>query len=737
MAFIPGSKPGAAQELNTIVYMAVIYDNRVCIYANELIMYTPKYKVGSDKGFLPFGTYKSKVRRKKINVVLHACLGRQALVEFDSLEDYIQRLYIKYYGDPHEDVERPKMSLLERTMSYNEAAFTFFTSEYKDAFGKRLSPEKAAFYTLQARVLDAVIRLRNGNAEGSFGRSGERFSVWDRLSEMVNDLTEVRDSKGGIRYPHKLPTTGKTLKRKVDQYEIEGFIALVHKNKGNISAALIKDEEDEAIMHKLLSQHMNLDNMQIMKQYNKVAVLLGKPEIKSPVTVDRYRKMMEATTLGHQRGAAALRNRLEMQHKREAPKTAMTYWTLDGWDVELVYQKKQVKPKTVNGKKKNYMTTTYHNRKTIVVVLDACKKYPIGYAIGDHESPALIREALRNAIKHAWELFGNRYKPIQLQSDNYQKGVMVPFYEALTKYYTPAAIGNAKSKIIEPYFNYLNKTYYQLEKNWSGVNINSRRESQPNVEILNRNRHLIPDEAGVLAQIHGIMRKERAKKLDAYLAAWEGTPDERRLPFSDEEYLMLMGDTTGRTNRLTGKGLLIELAGERINFESFNMELRNHYNEDWVVHYDPDDLSQVLICNAEATKGHYVKKEIGDLRFLMHRDIKTPMALVDQKPEHFEHRKKVNEFNRQFEQRYIEKQEHVDEVIYSMRERIPLLKSNNLLDRALILDSKGRHKDRKYEAREDVQDVEYEEISSGPVKILPPVADDDYEWSTSDMSFSR
>ncbi|MBL3940623.1 hypothetical protein FH720_25755, partial [Bacteroides thetaiotaomicron] len=78
-------------------------------------------------------------------------------------------------------------------------------------------------------------------------------------------------------------------------------------------------------------------------------------------------------------------------------------------------------------------------------------------------------------------------------------GVMVPFYEALTKYYTPAAIGNAKSKIIEPYFNYLNKTYYQLEKNWSGVNINSRRESQPNVEILNRNRHLIPDEDGVLA----------------------------------------------------------------------------------------------------------------------------------------------------------------------------------------------------------------------------------------------
>lgn len=100
----------------------------------------------------------------------------------------------------------------------------------------------------------------------------------------------------------------------------------------------------------------------------------------------------------------------------------MTYWTLDGWDVELVYQKRQPVDKKVNGETRTYKKTTYHNRKTIVVVLDACGKYPIGYAVGDHESPALIREALRNAIKHARELFGARYKPLQLQSDNYQKG---------------------------------------------------------------------------------------------------------------------------------------------------------------------------------------------------------------------------------------------------------------------------------------------------------------------------
>ena len=349
--------------------MAVIYNDKVCIYANELIMYDPKRKVGSEKGFLPIGTYNTKVNRKQIVVAERASLRRPALVEFDSLEVYIQQLYIKYYGDPHEDVERAATSPLERAVGYNEAAYSFFTT-YRDGAGKPLRPEKVTLYTLQARVLDAVIRLRDSNAECGFGRGGSRFNVWDRLSEMVNDLLKVRDSKGNTRYPHKLPSTGKTLKRKVDQYEAEGFIALVHKNKGNTSAALIRDEEDEAIMHKLLSQHMNLN-----------------------------RKMMESTTLGHQRGTTVLRNSLEMQHKREAPKTAMTYWTLDGWDVELVYQKRQPVDKKVDGETRTYKKTTYHNRKTIVVVLDACGKYPIGYAVGDHESPAQRHQARPGTVR--------------------------------------------------------------------------------------------------------------------------------------------------------------------------------------------------------------------------------------------------------------------------------------------------------------------------------------------------
>lgn len=713
--------------------MYEVYNNRLCIYANELIRLN-KRGVGSEKGFMAEGTYYYKVRSGSLVLVRRASNGKPALIEFNTMEEEVKKLYKGIYGDPVEESERTKMGLLESTLKYNEAAYTYFSVEYRDEQGRKLSQEKAALYTLQVRVLDAVLYLA-GEKKRSIGDGNTRIDVWGKLSDMVNNLAEIRNSQGEPRYPHKLPSNGKSLKRKADQYVKEGWSALIHKNRGNRNAMKVTDERMESVMHKLLSQHMNLNNVQIMDKYNEVAALMQMPLIKSPVTVDKYRKQMESTTLAHRRGTKVLRNKLEMQIKRSAPETALTYWTLDGWDVELLYQKQIVK---IGANGTRHKRTSYDNRKTVVVVLDACCKYPIGYAIGDRENTGLIREALRSAVRHTKELFGKRYKPLQLQSDNYGRGALTPFYQAMTKYYTPAAVCNAKAKIIEPYFNEINRTYCQLMPNWSGHNITSNPENQPNFDAYNHNRKLLPTEDEVMAQIHDIMRQEREKKHAAYMEAWANTPEERRMPFCDEEYLMLMGESSGRTNRLTGQGLMIEMMGERINYESFDMQLREHYNEDWSVKYDPMDLSMVLIVNAIATKGHRVKEEVGNLAYLMHRTMKVPMALVDQKKEHFEYRQKVRDFNTEFEKRYVEKQNRVDEVLSGMRDEFPALGRNRLLDRALITDSRGQHKDRKYDARE-VEDAFI--VEESPRMTFVPIAtaddDDDYEFNPTDMKFSR
>ena len=714
--------------------MYEVFNNSLCIYANDLIRINEKRGVGSEKGFLAEGTYNYKVNRGLLIVMRRASHGKPALIEYKTMEEDVKKKYVETYGDPLREAERNRMGLLESTLQYNEAAYTFFSVEYRDELGRKLSADKAALYTLQVRVLDACITLAN-DRKNWVGQGSTRIDIWGKISDLVNELATIRNNQGEPMYLHKLPANAKSLKRKADQYIKEGWSALIHKNRGNANAKKVANERLEAVMHKLLSQHMNLNNVQIMEKYNEVAQLMEMPLIKSPVTVDKYRKQMESTTLAHQRGSKAFRNKLEMQIKRSAPETALTYWTLDGWDVELVYQKPILK---VGDNGVRHKRTTYDNRKTVVMVLDACCKYPIGYAIGDRECTALIRTALRNAVKHTKELFGMRYKPLQLQSDNYQKKVMTPFYQAMTKYYTPAAVGNAKSKIVEPYFNEINRNYCQLLPNWSGHNITANPDNQPNIEIINHNRRIVPTEDECVAQIHEIVRLEREKKIAAYMEAWANTPDERKIPFCDEEYLMLMGETSGRTNRLSGQGLMIEMMGERINYESFKMELREHYNEDWVVRYDPDDLSQVLIVNAKATKGHRVLEEVGTLAYMMQRTMKVPMALADQKPEHFEYRKKVREFNDEFERRYVEKQEQVDNVLETLREELPAIGRNRLLDRALITDSRGSHKDRRYDERDGVEEaLVIEETTRRSFVPVHDDDDDDYEFKPTDMNFSR
>ena len=728
--------------------MALIFNNRVCVFANELIAFNPKTRIGSEKGFLTKSNYDKMKSKKQIIVLQRSTPNNSAIVDFETMREDVKRQYNLINGDPRAVIAtQSQKSLLEEAIVFSNDAFEFYTTKYRYDGGKKLPDAKIDEYTLNVRVLEAILYLKDEHRKDVIGTSGPRVNMWKNLCTLSNELLALRDPHGKPLFPHTLPQNAASLKRKCQEYEDacrisreEGYRYLIHKNFGNKSAAVVKDEESEAILHKLISLHNNLNSVQIMEEYNKVAEILDKPLINSPVTVDNYKKKMELTTMQGRKGKKVVANTRKMQIHREAPTQALTYWTLDGWTVELLYQKKVAKDKKANGEEKRYMMTTYTNRKTIVVVLDACCKYPVGYAIGDHESPALIREALRNAVRHTKELFGDRYKPLQLQSDNYQKGVMVPFYQAMTKYYTPAALGNAKSKIIEPYFKYLNVQHCQKQGNWSGFGITSDQDNQPNMEVINANRHLIPDEETLMGQIEAMMMKERAMKIKDFMAAWEQTEEARKLPFCDEEYLLLMGETTGRTNHINGDGLRLEMQGERINYDTFDISLREHYNEDWIVRYDPEDMSRILISNAVRKGLKDAGKEIGTLRYMMQKCMKAPMALADQKPEHFEYRNRVKGFNEELQQHIDDKVASVDGHIKNLQQRIPELINNTLLDRYLITDSRGQHKDARSKMRDEVTDADYEDITERipqAVVISANDEDEDYEFNPADMNFSR
>ncbi|MBS9775030.1 MAG: hypothetical protein KGV59_07755, partial [Tenacibaculum sp.] len=442
-----------------------------------------------------------------------ASLGLDALVTFDSLcREWKDALELKF---PKPKAQAKKSYFAKHYEADREAFDYFCAHRFGENNERKLDPEVIEIYTYNASVLNAVIQVKN-NRKAYKKALGDMHNgnIWESLSRDVNAFREVS---------HDLPTTPTSLRHKVTKYQKQGYSAIISRKYGTRNRAKVKNNEQMVLIEELLKKHQNLNNEQIAWHYNNVAQYAGWESITAG-TIATYREKFGLYTYAGQHGTNEFYHNKAMQVKRSRPTLPMLYWTMDGWDAELLYQKK-----TVNSK--GYEVTTYHNRLTMVVVLDPFNEYPIGYAIGDHETPDLIREALKNAINHTKKLFGERYKPYQLQTDNYQIKNLRNTYEVSCKHFTPAKVKNSKSKVIEGYFNRFNKKYFQKEMvpNWSGHNVNAKKLNQPNDEYLNKIRHQFPNELGARMQIIDAIEKDRAEKVQQFVSQWQNLSQEDRI----------------------------------------------------------------------------------------------------------------------------------------------------------------------------------------------------------------
>jgi len=410
-----------------------------------------------------------------------------------------------------------------------------------------------------------------------------------------------------------------------------------------------------------------------------------------------YRKKHDLLTSAGRLGESNFRNEKLMQVKRYKPTAPLLYWTLDGWDVELYYQR--------TGTNENgHRVTTYHHRPTVVVVLDPFGKYPIGYAIGRQETPELIKEALRDAANHTAELFGTRYRANQLQSDHYALKTMSGLYGVMSEKVTPARVKNAKGKIIEPYFNYVNKNYCQYMENWSGFGITSDKNKQPNNDALNAKRKMFPTFEGVVAQVRQIMEFERAKKREAYLAGFAGLPEEKRLPLSDEQYLLNFGTTTEHRNAIEGQGLRPTIEGVKRTYDCFDVRFREFQHVRWEVRYDPANLDRVLAVSEDGTQ-----------RFMLEEKYVQPMALADRKEGDAGQLARIERFNDTTVKGVLGEIAAVTDTVHQLIASHPQL--DNSLAKALLCDSRGQHKDRRNQHRlraADIQSIECTVVNTLP-----------------------
>lgn len=633
-----------------------------------------------NKRILSKACTESQLRRASLNydaLVLHSSLS----------QDWKDSLTMKF-GSPKTEIKR---SWFADHYEADRKAFDFFAAYTYGEDNRKLDLKLIETYTYNASVMNAVIKIKDNRKAYIKALGATQIDIWQSLTNDVNCFREVE---------HNLPTTSRGLRIRYNEYIKNSYVSLISGRLQNQNASKVKDDDQLALIDELLAKHTNLDYTQVANIYNSVAERLYWKTI-TPQTVANRKQDSNIVIYAGRKGSNALSNNILMQNKRTAPSKPMLYWTMDGWDAELLYQKTALDSK---GK----LTTTYHNRLTAVMIVDPYNKYIIGYAIGTHETPALIKEAMRNAFQHSQELFGAYYRPYQLQSDNYAKATLTPLYEACSVHYTPAKVKNAKSKIIEPFFNRFNKDYCQMFDNWSGHNVNSGSNSQPNSEYMNKIKNQFPDERGCRQQLISAIEADRAKKQAAYVSQWNEVSTEFKSELSLPMYLRYLGETTNYTNRLQGQGLTPTINGQTLCYDSFDINFRKLAHLDWAVQYDPQDLSKVLVTNANSRSGKVVEV-VGTYEFLLEQKHIQPMALAERTEGDALKLSEVKSYNANVMQYITEERQSNIQSLETLFTN-PLL--NDTLAKHLLTDSRGQHKDRKSENRLQAKTQELIEVQA-------------------------
>lgn len=612
-----------------------------------------------------------------------------ALFELDSMALKWRTEVYKRYPDLQEQAES---KVFLDTITPDGTAFDFFQS-YQLSDGRHLPEDKVLEYSSNAAIMNAFRRCWDAHVSKR-QRSGKKTTAakdfWKRAAAA---LPRLADS-----FPHSLPGSPRRLQMKMAEYVRDGYVCFISGKFLNGNAAKVASDEQEQVITALLSHHNNLPDTLVAEGYNRIAEAKEwKPITAGAVAV--WREKLGTVIRAGRLGVSNFRNNVTMQVKRSRPTTPFLMWSLDGWTVELLYQ-------TTKPDKKGHNVTTYTNRLTMVVVLDVFNDYPIGYAVGIHESPALIKEALRDAAKHSQALTGSMLRANQVQSDRYAIKTMADLYAVMGDKVTPAQAHNAKAKPVEPYFNYLNTHYCIRCNNWSGFGITSNPKRQPNSDALNRMRHSFPDEAGLRAQIAEMMRLERMAKYEAFMAGFANLKPEHRLPLSRESYLLNYGAETGFKNVLEGCGLRPTILGVKRDYDCFDLSFRDHAAERWTVRYDPDDLSQVLAIN-----------EAGTRRYMLEEKYVQPMALADRKPGDAAQLERVRAYNKHLEAQTAERMALAYRTTEQLIAGTPALRGS-IEDRLLITDSRGQHKDNRSRKRLTAADIDSLEVEAVEVPII-------------------
>lgn len=239
------------------------YGNTLCISARELV----------DGGIMTQSNYCQLVARKKVTVARRGGgANGYALVAVSSLPDTYREKVNALYPDLSLEV---LLAWLGANYEIDQAAVTYFNDWKVKCGHDGAKDEHVAEYVANASVLNACIRLYN-NAKAIHKTMGLKYD-WSMMAQAVEGYR--------IKTGHTLPTSMLRFRKKVNEYQAEGYACLISGKFGNQSRRKV-DYKTERLILAIAVLPNKPFNTSVWEMYN--SFVCGELDVWDPETGELF-----------------------------------------------------------------------------------------------------------------------------------------------------------------------------------------------------------------------------------------------------------------------------------------------------------------------------------------------------------------------------------------------------------------------------------------------------------------
>ncbi len=522
--------------------------------------------------------YDHLVKRKQVDILQRACRGKKALIEYHSLPERFRVRFEAKYGDPE------KIMKQEKTALPADAEAQRFFHDHVLPNGEHLPSDKQEEYTINARVLNALLDMFNTQKAMRRACNNNTPVIWSNIFRAAEELREA--------YGHTLPKSEARLRDKLRQYTKEGYACLVSGKFCNSNTLKITKAAGRQIVALRRCRVPVYTTRQIFEEFNRIAERRGWKPLASQSSLVQYLERPEVKPLWYDAvyGELAAKQLFARRNKTEMPTMRDSLWYGDGTKLNLYY-------KAVEGGKTVVRTAQVYE------VIDAYSETLLGYSVSASENFETQFAAFRMAIETAG------HKPYEIVTDNQggqRSEVAKRFFAAICRVNRPTAPYNGPSKSIESVFGRFQKQVLHADWRFTGGNISSKEAWKINREFIEANKASLYTYEEMLAAYAEARRTWNAmphyETGIAHEEMYRASVNEETDPVTALDMIELFYLTTERPSLFTADGITIQYRGRKYTYEVLTADGRPDYawrsentGREFFVRFDPQTMDRALL----------------------------------------------------------------------------------------------------------------------------------------------